>query len=508
MALSTKHKASRTTTTQDNNNNNNSNNVIKRNCCCWCCYPPKPQSNNTNTSNNSNNAICNIIDIINDNHLNTFYDNNTSLNGDDSKFKHNIDQLNLKFYLETEKILSSPHPTSNEQLEHQNKLFLILFKQINLYIKEIERLNMLLIRDTTGNAEGMRKRMEIITKQKDNFETKEMLIQSLKHSVESLEQKLLKCIISENALREENEKLKQELKLYKHNNNDSPCHSSKHNLTTSKTRTYSSDHQHTQHVNVMMMYNECNKECKLLSQHLSSRSPNTNKNVNKKILNFNLNNKSSSSTSGKVFYNGSACNSNSNSNKKMKIIKEAKNKFVMLNKNKSVNTFGCVTTCCSGSGSGNAGSCVVLDGLPKSPRVNNGFNIKQRLVAQHKQTSVSPTNSCSVSMNNGKGSNSNSNRNASNEKEITKIENLLVEIKDHYNNNNNDNTSLIYNNNNNEHYHNHHQHNVQYTTTTKHNYTPDNDIEQHQQQQQQQTYFQYTHSPLQGRAISNGGAYG
>ena len=464
MSLSTKHKTSRTTTTtQDNNINNNNNN--KRNCCCCCCYyPPKPQSNNTN-----NNAICNIIDIINDNHLNTFYDNNTSLNGDDTQFKHNIDQLNLKFYLETEKILSSPNPNSTEQLEHQNKLFLILFKQINLYIKEIERLNTLLIRDTPGNAEGIRKRMEIITKQKDDFETKEMLIQSLKHSIESLEQKLLKCIISENALREENEKLKQELNLYKHNNNDSPCNSSKLNLTTSKTRTYSSDHQHT--------------------QHLSSRSPNTNKNVNKKILNFNLNNKSNSTTttSGKVLYNGSACNSNSNSNKKMKIIKEVKNKFTMLNKNKSVNTFGCVTTCCSGSSSSNAGSCVVLDGLPKSPRVNNGFNIKQRLVAQHKQMSVSPKNSCSVSMNNGKGSNSNSNRNATNEKEITKIENLLVEIKDHYNNNN-------------------HQYNVHYTTI-KHNYTPDNDIEQ-PQQQQPQTYFQYTHSSLQGRAISNGGAYG
>jgi hypothetical protein len=95
-------------------------------------------------------------------------------------------------------------------------------------------------------------------------------------------------------------------------------------------------------------------------------------------------------------------------------------------------------------------------------------------------------------MNNGKGSNSN--RNVSNEKEITKIENLLVEIKDHYNNNNNH----------------HHMYNVHYTTT-KHNYTPDNDIEQQpppQQQQQPQTYFQYTHSSLQGRVISNGGAYG
>ena len=480
MSSATKLKATRT---HDNatNTNTNTTTATKRGC-----YPPKPQSN-------SNNAICNLIDIINDNNLHSFYER-SSLSGD-VQFKHNIDQLNLKFYLETEKILSSPSPSSTEQLEHQNKLFLILFKQINLYIKEIERLNTLL-REAPGNAEGIRKRMEIITKQKDDFETKELIIQSLKHSVESLEQKLLKCIISENALREENEKLKQELRLYKHS--DSPFYN-KHNLTTSKTRTYSSDHQHT-HVNAnapmnLINFNEfdanCNavagdnssKDGKLLSQRLSSRSPINNKNVNKKILNFNLNNNRHTT---KTLYNGSACNSNSSSNKKMKIIKEVKHKFAVLNKNKSVNAFvGCVTTTNNIASFDNAL-------LPKSPRVN-GFNIKQRLVNQHKQTNVSPSNSCSVSMNNGKAgsnnvmnvNNTNNNRNASNEKEITKIENLLIEIKDHYNN---ENTPIAS------------EHLVQ--STAKPNSPPDHEHEP------QQTYFQYTHASLQGRAVSNGGAYG
>ena len=94
---------------------------------------------NFNIANNNNfkieNTICSLIDLISDNDLNFFYqDNNTS------NFKHNIDQLNLKFYLETEKILSSEGNYNNN-----NKLFLILFKQINLYIKEIERLNSILI---------------------------------------------------------------------------------------------------------------------------------------------------------------------------------------------------------------------------------------------------------------------------------------------------------------------------------------------------------------------------
>ena len=61
---------------------------------------------NFNIANNNNfkieNTISSLIDLISYNDLNFFYqDNNTS------NFKHNIDQLNLKFYLETKKILSS-----------------------------------------------------------------------------------------------------------------------------------------------------------------------------------------------------------------------------------------------------------------------------------------------------------------------------------------------------------------------------------------------------------------
>ena len=99
------------------------------------------KSNNINVDNLMNNNIkidnttCKLIDTINENNLNFFYKDNIS------NFKYNIDQLNLKFYLETEKILSS----NNTSCHNENKLFLILFKQINLYIKEIERLNTILI---------------------------------------------------------------------------------------------------------------------------------------------------------------------------------------------------------------------------------------------------------------------------------------------------------------------------------------------------------------------------
>ena len=62
------------------------------------------QENNNNSNNNLKieNTICSLIDLISDNDLNFFYQDDNI-----SNFKHNIDQLNLKFYLETEKILSS-----------------------------------------------------------------------------------------------------------------------------------------------------------------------------------------------------------------------------------------------------------------------------------------------------------------------------------------------------------------------------------------------------------------
>ena len=101
------------------NNNNNSGNEINNNIV-----------NNSNCCINE--SLSGIIDLINENNLNLFYED------DSTNFKRNIDYLNIKFYLETEKILASSNFNSNN-------LFLILFKQINLYIKEIERLNLIIL---------------------------------------------------------------------------------------------------------------------------------------------------------------------------------------------------------------------------------------------------------------------------------------------------------------------------------------------------------------------------
>jgi len=169
----------------------------------------KKSSNNTNNENTQiTEAICNIIDLINDNNLNIFYKE------DNSNFKRNIDQLNLKFYLETEKIISSNQSKANNDTSfNSNKLFLILFKQINLYIKEIERLNSLMI-NSVKDADNMKKKIAIFIKKQNDFETKEQIIQTLKNSVSSLEKKLSNVLISENNLRQEIQKLQKEKNFY------------------------------------------------------------------------------------------------------------------------------------------------------------------------------------------------------------------------------------------------------------------------------------------------------
>ena len=190
------------------NNNNNSNNKLKNIQIKKINTKTKDENNNTDNIQTTR-AICNIIDLINDNNLNIFYKE------DNSNFKRNIDQLNLKFYLETEKIISSNQNKTKDENNsfNSNKLFLILFKQINLYIKEIERLNTLML-NSVKDKDNIKKKMEIFIRKQNDFETKEQIIQALKYSVTSLEKKLSNVLISENNLRQDIQKLKKEKDFY------------------------------------------------------------------------------------------------------------------------------------------------------------------------------------------------------------------------------------------------------------------------------------------------------
>lgn len=87
--------------------------------------------NNDKLKKHQNNRLASLIDKMQINNLEEFY------NKENSAFMNKIDKLNLQFYLETENYLNYKH----DREKSQNKLFIILFKQINSYIGEIERLN-------------------------------------------------------------------------------------------------------------------------------------------------------------------------------------------------------------------------------------------------------------------------------------------------------------------------------------------------------------------------------
>lgn len=151
-----------------------------------------------------NELLSKILDTINKNSLNYFYPDSNS------EFKKKIDSLNLEFYLETEKYLSN----KNHSEKCQTSLFIILFKQINIYIDEIRRLNLILIEKRYDPIKIIERTDKIIKKQKE-FIVKENLIKALKESKSNMENKLLEAIISENKLKKEIEILKKEKETYK-----------------------------------------------------------------------------------------------------------------------------------------------------------------------------------------------------------------------------------------------------------------------------------------------------
>ena len=126
-----------------NNDLKNKNNVITEDK-----NEDKEDTNNINkkinSENDSNDKIdeLNFIKTIDDmkqNVLDYYYDKN-------SVFKQKIDNLNLKFYLETEKYLNNFKKNDhNRNQKLQANLFIILFQQINVFIEEIERLNKIIL---------------------------------------------------------------------------------------------------------------------------------------------------------------------------------------------------------------------------------------------------------------------------------------------------------------------------------------------------------------------------
>ena len=195
-----------------NNDLKNKNNVITEDK-----NEDKEDTNNINkkinSENDSNDKIdeLNFIKTIDDmkqNVLDYYYDKN-------SAFKQKIDNLNLKFYLETEKYLNnSKKNDSNRNQKLQANLFIILFQQINVFIEEIERLNKIIL-DNKFKKEQILLRTNELNEKKNDILLKDNLIQSLKQSNTNTEKKLLETLLHEDKLMKDNQRLRKENETYK-----------------------------------------------------------------------------------------------------------------------------------------------------------------------------------------------------------------------------------------------------------------------------------------------------
>ena len=113
---------------------------------------------------NSSLQIYNFINDMPFENLNDYYDIESSL------FLKHIEKLNLKFYWTSESILNQ------QDIKYPyNKLFLILFKQISLYIEEIARLNKQLKQKTKNEKNFQIKISQMKQKEKENMLNKQML---------------------------------------------------------------------------------------------------------------------------------------------------------------------------------------------------------------------------------------------------------------------------------------------------------------------------------------------
>ena len=116
------------------------------------------------SNKNSSLQIYNFINDMPFENLNDYYDIESSL------FLKRIEKLNLKFYWTSESILNQ------QDIKYPyNKLFLILFKQISLYIEEIARLNKQ-IKQKTKNEKNLQIKISLMKqKEKENMLNKQML---------------------------------------------------------------------------------------------------------------------------------------------------------------------------------------------------------------------------------------------------------------------------------------------------------------------------------------------
>ena len=137
-----------------------------------------PEKNKKNDLIKENtNDIINLINSTSFENLSEYYDLESSI------FMKRIEKLNLKFFWTSEYLLN------NQEIKYPyNKLFLILFKQISLYIEEIARLNKQLKLKNKNEKYMKIKMAKMKEKEKENILNKQM-IKNLQRNNRILEKK-------------------------------------------------------------------------------------------------------------------------------------------------------------------------------------------------------------------------------------------------------------------------------------------------------------------------------
>ena len=165
----------------------------------------RAESQSPNDSLNLN--LIDIVDRVNLEHKHTKHQSANFTSG----FKEKIDNLNLNFYLETEKYMNK----SIGENKCIGNLFSILFQELNVYNDEISKLS--------SELESKNDKGNNLLIHSMEFSTKNKLIQSLKDSKQKLEERLSNeleknnnLLIEINKLRKENELYKKENDSYKH----------------------------------------------------------------------------------------------------------------------------------------------------------------------------------------------------------------------------------------------------------------------------------------------------
>ena len=123
-------------------------------------FREKTDINNRNTENN----LSNLISRINFKNLDEYYKIESDI------FMKKIQKLNLKFYYTSEILLKE------KNLKYPyDELFLILFKEISLYMEEIERLNKQLLLKTKNEVNFNKKIQKLEQYEKNNALNKQNL---------------------------------------------------------------------------------------------------------------------------------------------------------------------------------------------------------------------------------------------------------------------------------------------------------------------------------------------